>query len=77
MPHFITKTWKACIQRCVVLIIMLLPGGCEEPLIKYVKARTPEELKTHAYETCGRHYRVIAYEDDTALIECLKPLDES
>ncbi len=37
----------------------------------YIKARYPEELKIHAFERCGRKYKVIKYEDDTALIMCL------
>ena len=41
----------------------------------YVKAGDSEELKIHAFERCGRHYRVLAYEDDTARIECLKKTD--
>ncbi len=37
----------------------------------YIKARYTEELKMHAFERCGRKYKVIKYEDDTALIICL------
>ena len=38
----------------------------------YVKARTAEELKINAFENCGRPYKVLYYEDDTARIKCLK-----
>lgn len=41
----------------------------------YVKARNPEELKVHAFERCGRKYKVLAYEDDTVRIECLGKKD--
>ncbi len=63
-------------------ILMILPaiwlgGACET--IKnssfYVKARNPEELKVHAFERCGRKYKVLAYEDDTVRIECLGKKD--
>ena len=50
-----------------------LAGSCETRLTTfYVKAVDSEELKIQAFELCGRHYRVLAYEDDTARIECLK-----
>ena len=50
-----------------------LAASCETRLTTfYVKARDPEELKISAFERCGRHYRVLGYEDDTARIECLK-----
>ena len=38
-------------------------------------ARNPEELKVHAFERCGRKYKVLAYEDDTVRIECLGKKD--
>ena len=41
----------------------------------YVIARTPEELKVHAFERCGRNYKVLAYEDNTVRIECLVKKD--
>ena len=48
-------------------------GACEtiNSSSFYVKARNSEELKVHAFERCGRKYKVLAYEDDTVLIECL------
>ena len=48
-------------------------GACETTKYSsfYVKARNSEELKVHAFERCGRKYKVLAYEDDTVLIECL------
>ena len=53
-----------------------LAGSCETRLTTfYVKAGDSEELQIHAFERCGRHYRVLAYEDDTARIECLKKTD--
>ena len=53
-----------------------LVGSCETKLTTfYVKAENSEELKIHAFERCGRHYRVLAYEDDTARIECMKKTD--
>ena len=51
--------------------------ACETKLKEiYVKARTAEELKIHAFENCGRLYKVISYEDDTAPIKCLKQKTE-
>ena len=41
----------------------------------YVKSRNPEELKIHAFERCGKKYKVIAYEGDTAIIKCLENND--
>ena len=57
-------------------MLIWLAGSCETKLTTfYVKAENSEELKIHAFERCGRHYRVIAFEDDTASIECLKKTD--
>ena len=57
-------------------MLICLAGSCETSLTTfYVKAGDSEELKLHAFERCGRHYRVIEYEDDTARIECLKKTD--
>jgi hypothetical protein len=51
----------------------LFAVACETKLKEiYVKARTAEELKIHAFENCGRLYKVLSYEDDTARIKCLK-----
>ena len=56
----------------IFLLPLWLTSGCETKLPSfYVKARNAEELKIHAFERCGRHYRVITYEEDTARIECL------
>ena len=59
------------------LAVLFFIYGCEEPTRLYLKARSPKELKTGAYDLCGRDYQVLNYEDDTALVECLKPLNES
>ena len=60
----------------IILMPIWLAASCETRLTTfYVKARDPEELKIHSFERCGRHYRVLAYEDDTARIECLKKTD--
>ena len=54
-------------------ICILFTVACENKLKEiYVKARTAEELKIHAFEKCGRLYKVLSYEDDTAQIKCLK-----
>jgi hypothetical protein len=52
-------------------------GDCETTKFSsfYVKARNSEELKVHAFERCGRKYKVLAYEDDTVRIECLGKKD--
>ena len=55
------------------IISILFAVACETKLKEiYVKARTAEELKIHAFENCGRLYKVLSYEDDTARIKCLK-----
>ena len=74
------KTWEK--QRLtwmllLLLLLLLLVSACQEPVRQYLKARTPEELKTSAYELCGRDYKVLSYEDDTGLVECLPPLGEN
>ena len=61
----------------MMLLLLLLFSACQEPVRQYLKARTPEELKTSAYELCGRDYKVLSYEDDTGLVECLPPLGEN
>ena len=54
-------------------ISILFAVACENKLKEiYVKARTAEELKIHAFENCGRLYKVLSYEDDTARIKCLQ-----
>ena len=56
-----------------LFVCIFLVAACVTKLKeKYVKARTAEELKIHAFESCGRHYRILSYEDDTARIKCLK-----
>ena len=60
----------------MLLLLLLLVSACQEPVRQYLKARTPEELKASAYELCGRDYKVLSYEDDTGLVECLLPLGE-
>ena len=61
----------------MMLLLLLLVSACQEPVRQYLKARTPEELKTSAYELCGRDYKVLSYEDDTGLVECLPPVREN
>ena len=54
-------------------ICILFVVACETKLKEiYVKARNAEELKIHAFENCGKLYKVLSYEDDTARIKCLK-----
>ena len=53
----------------MLLLLLLLVSACQEPVRQYLKARTPEELKTSAYNLCGRDYKVLSYEDDTGLVE--------
>ena len=62
-------------------ILLILPtiwlnSACETSnSYFYVKAREPEELKINAFERCGKKYKLIAYEDDTAIIKCLENND--
>ena len=66
-------------KKWIMLILpaIWLGGACETAKSSsfYVKARNPEELKVHAFERCGRKYKVLAYEDDTVRIECLGKKD--
>tara|TARA_B100000945_G_C20377007_1_gene595138 strand:+ start:729 stop:938 length:210 start_codon:yes stop_codon:yes gene_type:complete len=56
-----------------LLGFILITAACETKFKEiYVKARTAEELKINAFESCGRSYKVLKYEDDTARIKCLK-----
>ena len=65
-----------CRWILIILMSIWMAGSCETRLTTfYVKAGNSEELMIHAFERCGRHYRVLAYEDDTARIECLKKTD--
>ena len=62
----------------VFLLLLWLTGACEKKLpVFYVKARNTEELKIHAFELCGRHYRILSYEEDTVRIECLERIIEN
>ena len=55
------------------VVCILFAAACETKLKEiYVKARNAEELKIHAFENCGRLYKVLSYEDDTARIKCLE-----
>ena len=59
------------------VVCILFAVACETKLKEiFVKARTAEELKIHAFENCGRLYKVLSYEDDTARIKCLKKKSE-
>ena len=71
------KTSRKRSLAWMMLLLLLLVSACQEPVRQYLKARTPEELKTSAYELCGRDYKVLSYEDDTGLVECLPPLGEN
>lgn len=71
------KTSRKQSLAWMMLLLLLLVSACQKPVRQYLKARTPEELKTSAYELCGRDYKVLSYEDDTGLVECLPPLGEN
>ena len=38
----------------MLLLLLLLVSACQEPVRQYLKARTPNELKTSAYELWER-----------------------
>ncbi len=60
-------------KNITLFVCVFFVSACQTKLNElYVKARTAEELKIHAFESCGRHYKVLSYEDDTARIKCLK-----
>ena len=61
-----------------LFVCVLFSAACEEKLKGiFVKARTAEELKINAFEICGRQYKVLSYEDDTAQIRCLKQTNKN
>jgi len=54
------------------LLTLLINGACETKKTPfYIKAGNYEELKIDAFEICGKNFKVVDYEEDTALIECL------
>ena len=56
-------------KYATLFVCIFFTLACETKLKEmYVKARTAEELKINAFENCGRQYKVLSYEDDTALI---------
>ena len=60
----------------LILATIWLNGACETSnSYFYVKAMKPEELKINAFERCGNKYKIIAYEDETAIIKCLEKND--
>ena len=60
-------------KYATLFLFILFTAACESKLKEmYVKARTAEEFKINAFENCGRHFKVLSYEDDTARIKCLK-----
>ena len=60
-------------KYATLFVCIWFTAACETKLKGiYVKARTAEELKIHAFESCGRHYKILSYEEDTAQIKCLK-----
>ena len=80
MNKVISSTEKTPGKQCLtwmLLLLLLLVSACHEPVRQYLKVRTPEELKTSAYELCGRDYEVLSYEDDTGLVECMPQLGEN
>ena len=77
MNKMISSADKTSRKQSLAWMLLLLVSACQEPVRQYLKARTPEELKTSAYELCGRDYKVLSYEDDTGLVECLPPLGEN
>ena len=77
MNKVISSADKTSRKQSLAWMLLLLVSACQEPVRQYLKARTPEELKTSAYELCGRDYKVLSYEDDTGLVECLPPLEEN
>ena len=65
-------------KYATLFVCIFFTSACETKLKEmYVKARTAEELKINAFENCGRQYKVLSYEDDTALIRCLKQINKN
>ncbi len=60
-------------KYATLFVCIFFTSACETKLKEmYLKARTAEELKINAFESCGSKYKVLSYEDDTARIRCLK-----
>ena len=65
-------------KYATLFVCIFFTSACETKFKEmYVKARTAEELKINAFESCGRQYMVLSYEDDTARIRCLKQTNKN
>ena len=61
------------IYKTFFLIFITMNIQCSTKKKKfYIKARNNEEVKIGAFEICGRNYKILAFEEDTALIACTK-----
>ena len=55
-----------------LFFIIFLFTGCTKKEPFYIKARNKEEVKIGAFEICGRDFKILTFEEDTALVACIK-----
>ena len=61
------------IYKTFLLILIIFNTQCGTKKNSfYIKARNNEEVKIGAFEICGRDFKILAFEEDTALIICTK-----
>lgn len=68
-----SRLLKCNIYKTFFLIFITMNIQCStKKKFFYIKARNNEEVKIGAFEICGRNYKILAFEEDTALIACTK-----
>ena len=67
------KKFYRIIINLIFLFVISLNLSCNQKNSPfYIKARSSDEVKIGAFEICGRDYRIISFEEDTAIINCKK-----
>ncbi len=59
-------------HKLFFLFLIILIATCATTTKFYIKARNKEEVKIGAFEICGKNFNILTYEEDTALISCIK-----
>tara|TARA_Y100001970_G_C14238861_1_gene863638 strand:+ start:2666 stop:2914 length:249 start_codon:yes stop_codon:yes gene_type:complete len=67
------KTKYKKIHNLFFFLVIIIFSNCNTRNYSfYIKAHSGEEVKKGAFEICGRDYKIIAFEEDTALVSCIK-----
>ena len=59
-------------KMALFFLMMLLVACATQKKTFYIKARNNEEVKIGAFEICGRDFKILTYEEDTAIVSCTK-----